>query len=131
MSSKGPPASLRESIHPVVFPGAAAVILGIVIAAMVAPGWLSDTFGDARLGISDNFGWLMIMTMAVLLGTAIYLAVSRYGRIKLGPDDSEPDFSTGAWFAMLFSAGMGIGLMFFAVAEPMWHLLYPPIAQPC
>jgi choline/glycine/proline betaine transport protein len=109
--------SLRDSIHPIVFPGAAGVILLVVIWAVVAPAQMFDAFTTMRGGISSNFGWLMIMAMALMLGVSIYLGFSRYGRMKLGPDDSEPDFSTGAWFAMLFSAGMGIGLVFWGAAE--------------
>ncbi len=55
------------------------------------------------------------------------MALTDFGRIKLGPDHSEPDYSYGSWFAMLFSAGMGIGLMFFGVAEPIMHYLSPPV----
>ena len=60
----------------------------------------------------------------------IYLGVSRYGDIKLGPDHAEPDFSYHSWFAMLFSAGMGIRLMFFGVAEPVMHYMAPPSGEP-
>jgi choline/glycine/proline betaine transport protein len=107
----------------VVFPGAAGIIVAIVLTSIVASDWLTDTFTSMRVGISTNFGWLMILTMAVMLGVAVFLAATRYGGIKLGPDDSGPDFSTGAWFAMLFSAGMGIGLVFFGAAEGAQMLL--------
>src|SRR5690606_14300319 len=60
----------------------------------------------------------------------VFLAVSRYGDIKLGPDHSQPDFRDVTWFAMLFSAGMGIGLMFFGVAEPVMHFVSPPVGDP-
>lgn len=115
--------SIRDSIHPIVFSGAAGVILLVVIGAIVVPERVNETFTSMRVGISTNFGWLMILTMAVLLGVSIYLGFGRYGGIKLGPDDSEPDFSTGAWFAMLFSAGMGIGLVFWGAAEGAQMLL--------
>jgi len=109
---------LKETIHPVVFPVSAAIIVAIVVATIVATDTMGDLFLDARSGITANFGWLMIGVMALLLGVSIYLAVGPYGRIKLGPDDSTPDYSTAAWFAMLFSAGMGIGLVFWGTAEP-------------
>ncbi len=68
--------------------------------------------------------------MALILITVVFLAVSRYGDIKLGPDHSQPDYSNTTWFAMLFSAGMGIGLMFFGVAEPVMHFVAPPVGEP-
>ena len=71
--------------------------------------------------IFTNVSWFYIVAVAVILGTVVFLGVSRYGDIKLGPDHSTPDYSSMTWFAMLFSAGMGIGLMFFGVAEPVMH----------
>jgi choline/glycine/proline betaine transport protein len=79
--------------------------------------------------VQDTFGWFFIAVVAALLGVAVFLGVSRFGRIKLGPDDSTPDYSTGAWFAMLFSAGMGIGLVFWGVAEPIYIAGAPPVAE--
>ncbi|MCY1493867.1 Glycine betaine transporter [compost metagenome] len=68
--------------------------------------------------------------MALILITVVFLAVSRFGDIKLGPDHSQPDYGNGTWFAMLFAAGMGIGLMFFGVAEPLMHYANPPVGDP-
>lgn len=62
-----------------------------------------------------------MLTVAIILLFSVYLGLSRLGNIKLGPDHSRPDYSNLSWFAMLFSAGMGIGLMFFGVAEPVMH----------
>jgi glycine betaine transporter len=73
-----------------------------------------------------NFGWVFILSSFGFLAFSIYLAASRYGRIRLGGDDERPEFSTVSWVAMMFSAGMGIGLMFFGVAEPMSHMGTPP-----
>jgi len=79
-----------------------------------------------------NFGWVFILSSFGFLAFSVYLAVSRYGRIKLGGDDERPEFSTVSWVAMMFSAGMGIGLMFYGVAEPMSHMGSPPfgLAKP-
>lgn len=74
----------------------------------------------------DFAGWFYILAVALFLIFMLFLAASGYGRIKLGPDHSEPDYSYTSWFAMLFSAGMGIGLMFFSVAEPVSHMMMPP-----
>ncbi len=75
--------------------------------------------------LSTNFGWAYLLSMFIFVLFALSLAFSRYGNIKLGPDDSEPEFSTTSWFGMLFGAGMGIGLVFWGVAEPVSHYLNP------
>jgi choline/glycine/proline betaine transport protein len=121
---------LRETIHPVVFPVSAVIIVGIVIFAAVAPNVAQERFTDTRLFLEGTFGWFYILVMALLLITSVFLIFSPYARIKLGPDDSVPDYSTPAWFAMLFSAGMGIGLVFWGVAEPVYIAGAPPRAEP-
>jgi len=73
-----------------------------------------------------NFGWVFILATFGFLVFSLYLAFSRYGRIRLGGEDEQPEFRTVSWVAMMFSAGMGIGLMFFAVAEPLSHMSSPP-----
>ena len=73
-----------------------------------------------------NFGWVFILSSFGFLTFSIYLAFSRYGKIRLGGQDEQPEFSTVSWVAMMFSAGMGIGLMFFGVAEPLSHMSSPP-----
>lgn len=89
-----------------------------------------DSFEAAANGLYKfltlNFGWSYLLSMFLFVGFAIFLAFSKYGDIKLGPDDSEPDFKTSSWFAMLFGAGMGIGLVFWGVAEPLNHYIAPP-----
>ncbi|MBN2897575.1 MAG: BCCT family transporter, partial [Clostridia bacterium] len=76
--------------------------------------------------LTVNFGWMYLLSMFVFVVVALLLAFSKYGGIKLGPDDSVPEFSTKSWFAMLFGAGMGIGLVFWGVAEPISHFVNPP-----
>jgi choline/glycine/proline betaine transport protein len=120
---------IRESVHPVVFPVSAGLILAIVLFTMLATDAAGAAFEATQGVIQDSFGWFLIATVAILLGVAVFLAISSYGRIKLGPDDSTPDYSTGAWFAMLFSAGMGIGLVFWGVAEPIYMAASPPRAE--
>ncbi|GAA0180552.1 BCCT family transporter [Clostridium sediminicola] len=73
--------------------------------------------------LQNNFGWLYLFAMFIFVIVALMLGFSKFGKIKLGPDDSEPEFSTISWFAMLFGAGMGIGLVFWGVAEPISHLV--------
>jgi glycine betaine transporter len=73
-----------------------------------------------------NFGWVFILSSFGFLAFSLYLAFSRYGKIRLGGQEEQPEFSTVSWIAMMFSAGMGIGLMFFGVAEPLSHMSSPP-----
>ena len=82
--------------------------------------------------VLNNFGWLYLVATTLFLFFVIYLAFSRFGKIKLGKDDEEPEFGRLSWFAMLFAAGMGIGLVFWGVAEPMSHYGTPPynLAEP-
>ncbi|MNY88691.1 High-affinity choline transport protein [compost metagenome] len=76
--------------------------------------------------IIDSFSWFYVLAVAFFLILLIFIAFSDMGKIKLGPDHSLPEYSSGSWFAMLFTAGMGIGLMFFGVAEPVMHYVNPP-----
>ena len=76
--------------------------------------------------VLNNFGWLYLVSTTLFLFFVIFLAFSRFGKIKLGKDDEEPEFGRLSWFAMLFAAGMGIGLVFWGVAEPMSHYGTPP-----
>ena len=76
--------------------------------------------------LTNNFGWLYLISMLSFVIFTICIAFSKYGNVKLGPDDSEPEFSDASWFAMLFGAGMGIGLVFWGVAEPLSHFVNPP-----
>ncbi|GLY20979.1 choline transporter [Micromonospora sp. NBRC 101691] len=88
------------------------------------------SFGTSGLSwVIGTFGWFFVVAADAFLVLAVVLAASRFGRIRLGADDDEPEFSTLAWTAMMFSAGMGIGLVFFAVAEPIQHYAVPPPAS--
>ncbi|MFK8115078.1 MAG: BCCT family transporter [Rubripirellula sp.] len=114
-------------MHAVVFPAAAFIILSLISICFVFPAEdLSTLFESLRDGISQWFGWLYVGTMSGFLIFAIWLAFGRYGQLRLGTDDSRPEFSRISWFAMLFSAGMGIGLLFYSVAEPIDHFTSPP-----
>lgn len=117
-------------VHVPVFVGALVAIGAFVSIGIIAPGEAEQAFKLLQAWILDRFGWFYILSVAVFLICVLTLALSRYGSIKLGPDDSEPEFRYGSWVAMLFAAGMGIGLMYFAVAEPMTHFAAPPEAAP-
>jgi choline/carnitine/betaine transport len=120
------------SIDPVVFWVSAALSVGFVLWGSVAPASLAAVAGAALAGIIEGFGWTFVVSTALFLAFAVYLACSRFGRIRLGRDDDLPEFSTPSWVAMMFSVGMGIGLMFYGAAEPMSHFAAPPhgLAQP-
>lgn len=98
---------------------------------VVFPDDANSRFSHLQSSIMTNASWFYVMAVALILLCVACLGLSRrYGDIKLGPDHAEPAFSFGSWFAMLFSAGMGIGLMFFGVAEPVMHFLSPPLGEP-
>src|SRR5690606_11442633 len=118
-----------NTINRPVFTVAGALIGLLVIFAVVMPELAQTTFNDTQAWIIENLSWFYILTVAIILLSVVFLAVSRYGDIKLGPDDSQPDYRDVTWFAMLFSAGMGIGLMFFGVAEPVMHFVSPPVGD--
>jgi glycine betaine transporter len=113
-----------------VFWAALALVIPFVLWGAVSPESLSSASTSARSFLAERFGWFYLITATVLLLAAVALAASRFGRVRLGGDAERPEYSTGAWFAMLFSAGMGIGLVFWGVAEPVAHLITPPTAEP-
>lgn len=119
----------QTSINPPIFFSAAAIILILVGMAVFVPSFTQELFGSIQGWILEHVSWLYILTVAIILLCTIFLAISRYGDIKLGPDHSLPDYKDFAWYAMLFSTGMGIGLMFFGVAEPVMHFLSPPVGE--
>ena len=116
-------------INPVVFYGSSAAILAIALWAIISPEGASGALGVLVGWISNWFGWFYILIATVILAFILFLALSRYGNIKLGPEHSEPEFSTFSWAAMLFAAGIGTDVMFFAVAEPVTQYLAPPTGQ--
>jgi choline/glycine/proline betaine transport protein len=116
-------------IHGPVFWPSVILITLLIAGTLIAGESAEEAFNAVRVGITDWASWLFVISVNLFIGFALYFAFSKFGAIRLGGEDAEPEFSNMAWFAMLFSAGMGIGLMFFAVAEPMWHLLYPPHAE--
>src|SRR5690554_4537239 len=120
---------VKKTVNPPVFLFSSILLLALVLFAIGLPDVAQEVFGQAQAWITTNASWFYILAVALLLLAVVFMAVSRYGDIKLGPDHSEPDFSNFSWFSMLFSAGMGIGLMFFGVAEPVMHYLSPPFGE--
>ena len=118
---------LPYHIQPMTFFFSVFFIFGFV--AVTIP--FSTKFGDLFTWLlnlaTGNFGWFLILTMNALLFYSIYLAFSKYSGVRIGGQDAEPEFTTLAWYSMLFSAGLGIGLLFYGVAEPIYHFGAPPI----
>lgn len=113
-------------LAPVFFP-AVAVIALLVIGTLSNPELAGELFSQVLAWITKDFGWFYMLAVAIFLVFIVVVAVSKWGRIKLGPDHAEPEYSFPAWFAMLFSAGYGIALLFFGVAEPVLHYASPPV----
>lgn len=108
----------------------AGLIALVVLWGLLAPASFGAMVDQALAAITRNFGWLYLWIVLGLVLLAVVLAFSRYGDLKLGDEDDEPQFSVGAWFSMLFAAGMGIGLVFWAVAEPLSHYATTPPGIP-
>jgi choline/glycine/proline betaine transport protein len=113
-----------------VFVPSAAFLLLLVGLSALSPEAAGNFFQSVQNAIVAYGSWYYVLVVAVILIVVTILTFTKFGDIKLGPDHSEPDYSFISWFAMLFSAGMGIGLMFFGVAEPVMHFLAPPQGEP-
>ncbi|PYZ93296.1 glycine/betaine ABC transporter permease [Salipaludibacillus keqinensis] len=101
------------------------IALAFIIWGVIAPENLEAVTGSIQNFITAQFGWFYLLAATGFLAFAIYLIFSPYGKIKLGKDDEEPEYNYLTWFSFLFTAGMGIGLVFWGVAEPMYHFFEP------
>ncbi|SDE03613.1 BCCT family transporter [Auraticoccus monumenti] len=119
-------ARVRAGLDRFVFGVAAAVALAFCLWGILAPANLGGVSGSALQWVVTNLGWFFIILATGFVIFVLVLAGSRYGRIPLGRDDEAPEFGTASWIAMMFSAGMGIGLMFYGVNEPLTHFVTPP-----
>ncbi|MGJ3253368.1 MAG: BCCT family transporter [Elainellaceae cyanobacterium] len=114
-------------IHPEVFFTSGVLILLFVIITLAFQESASATFTAIQGFITNVGGWFMILAGNIFLGVMVILALSRFGKIRLGGQNARPEFPLFAWLAMLISAGMGIGLMFWSVGEPIFHYAAPPL----
>lgn len=119
--------SLKSTILKPVFIPSVIIILLLVLFAIIMPQLASEFFSSIKNFVAEKFGWLYMLSVGIFTLFVLFLAISPFGKFKLGPDQSKPAYSNLSWFAMLFSAGMGIGLMFWGVAEPVMHYVSPPI----
>lgn len=113
-------------IDPVVFIVSAILTLGFVIWGVADTEGLSKVSNGILKYLIDSWGWMFMAGVLFFLFFVLYLAFSRYGKIKLGGKDDVPEYSTFSWFAMLFGCGMGVGLVFWSIAEPVYHYLSGP-----
>jgi choline/glycine/proline betaine transport protein len=120
----------RSRLKPIVFFGSSALIIALSLWAIITPTGAANTIGAVVGWISEVFGWYYFLAATLYLGFVLFVALSRYGAVKLGPQHSKPDYGVFAWAAMLFAAGIGIDLLFFSVSGPVSHYLAPPEGDP-
>ena len=113
----------QTSFNPLVIGATLFFVVLLVAMILIAPKQTQTLLNTAKSGIFANFSWFYVLAFSVFLGFLVILSVSSLGNIKLGNDEEEPEFGFLSWLAMLFAAGMGVGLMFFGVAEPLTHYL--------
>ncbi|ARD41057.1 choline BCCT transporter BetT [Actinomyces gaoshouyii] len=119
-----------KSLNTTVFVISGGVIGALALTAILVPRTIQGIFDTAVAWASRWFGSFYILEITAVLVFVVFLALSRYGTTRLGPSNSTPEFSTFSWAAMLFAAGVGTGIMFFAVAEPVSQYLAPPTGAP-
>jgi choline/glycine/proline betaine transport protein len=104
-----------------------AIIVALILFAVFDTEEAAERFAAIQTFATQSFGWMLVLIVNILLIAAVYLAFSRTGEVRLGGPDAEPPYGRLTWFSMLFSAGMGIGLLFYGVAEPVLHFSNPPL----
>ena len=119
----------KFDMHPVVFWTSLVIIATVLAFSLIATESAEHFFSALQGHIARTFGGFYLLSMSAFLLFALFLLCSRFGTIRLGADDAQPEFALPTWFAMLFSAGMGIGLLFYSVAEPIMHFSSPPSGE--
>src|SRR5690606_12224627 len=112
-----------------VFFTSAIFILLFLAAGVLLPGATAERFGVIAGWIARNLGWFYILAVSSIVGFVAWIAMSRFGALRLGPDDARPEYDDLTWFAMLFTAGIGTVLMFYGVAEPLSHFADNPLGE--
>src|SRR3954453_23137391 len=124
---RGGPVFRSKSTDPWVFYSGAGLVILFVAWGVLGTDSLASVTDSVLDWLLSSMGWVFVLSAAGFVAFAAYMGFSRYGTLRLGKDTDRPDFRTSSWIAMMFSAGMGIGLMFYAVAEPISHLGAPPL----
>ena len=112
---------LMKGLHSGMGLSAKFMVLGFVIFTVLNVEFASSIYSAVRGWIQATLSWYYILVAVIMVFVCLYLMCSRFGAIRLGNDNSRPEFSNFSWFAMLFSAGVGIGILFFGVAEPIFY----------
>jgi len=125
---KGAPPNL---ISKGVFYPALALVVGVLIWGLVFTSTFNSAASAAFSWTANSVGWLFVLAGTAFVAFVLWLAFSKYGNVRLGGDDERPQYRTSSWISMMFAAGMGIGLMFYGVSEPLSHFLTtPPGSRP-
>lgn len=120
----------KDRLNPIVFYGSTASIVAFAVWTILFTESSSSVIFGVLAWISNSFGWFYFVSVIAYLVFVIVVGFSRFGKLRLGPAHSKPDFSVVTWAAMLFSAGIGIDLLFFCIAEPVTQFLAPPTGDP-
>ena len=115
--------------HPQVFYPSIVLIIGFIVLSIFGGEPVRLFFSEASQWITQSTGWLFILGVNFFIIFCLWLAFGQYGKVRIGGEGAETEFSLFSWFSMLFSAGMGIGLLYFGVSEPIQHFLKPPMPQ--
>ncbi|MEW6489052.1 MAG: BCCT family transporter [Thermodesulfobacteriota bacterium] len=121
--------ALDARLNQKVFLASAALTLPFVVVGGLFPPLMEKASNAALSYLTGTWGWLYLVSVSLFVVAGLAVALSPLGRVRLGRDGKRPEFSRVSWFAMLFSAGMGIGLVFWSIAEPMYHFLSPPAGE--
>ena len=119
-------AGLLAGANPIMAIGSAALVMAFIVFTIVDPVYADSLYSSAKSFIASDLSWYYVGLMSFFLFFAVWLVFSRYGDIRLGNDDDRPEFSNFAWFSMLFGAGIGIGILFWSIAEPIYHFQSNP-----
>jgi choline/glycine/proline betaine transport protein len=125
--NKLPTSGLLAGASPIMSIGSALLVMAFVLFTVLQPEYAGTVYGAAKDFISNNLGWYYIGLMSFFLFVAAWLSFSRYGNVRLGKDTDRPEFSNFSWFSMLFGAGIGIGILFWSIAEPIYHFQGTPL----
>ncbi|MDO4289360.1 MAG: BCCT family transporter [Eubacterium sp.] len=121
---------LLGSVDKTIFTVSVIITLALALVSMLFTAQVSDIFTNIFDFFSNQLGFAYIAFALFVIIACLFVSISPYGKIRLGKDDEKPEYSNISWFSMIFAAGMGIGLVFWSVAEPMNHFLVPPFAEP-
>jgi len=110
-----------HGVNPVMAIGSALLVIAFVLFTVIDPEYAGSLYSQAKAFIATDLAWYYVGLVSSFLFIAIYMVFSRYGGIRLGRDDEKPEYSFFSWFSMLFGAGIGIGILFWSIAEPIYH----------